>query len=165
MSGINNGVFLLLNIWKKRELVASQSVAFYFQRTKVCYPVLNWLVQFEVLIYHISDNKLLIYAISTNYTKLGHFHKFIHRKYLQIFIKHVINNVDDTLAYLLIPWSRVLVEKLIVFQLVKKLSAFYGTRMFIATFTSARHLSVSGARPIQSMPLMPLREYPYYCPI
>ena len=69
------------------------------------------------------------------------------------------------LTYLLTPWSTVLLEKLTFYQLVKKLSAFYGTRMFIATFTSARHLSVSGARSIQSMPFMPLREYPYYRPI
>ena len=58
-------------------------------------------VQIEVLTYYISDNKLLIYAISTDYTKLGHFHKFIHRKYSQILLKHGISNVDDTLAYLL----------------------------------------------------------------
>ena len=45
------------------------------------------------------------------------------------------------LAYLLAPWSRVLLEKLIGFQLVKKFPAFYGTRKFITAFTSARHLS------------------------
>jgi len=32
-----------------------------------------------------------------------------------------------------------------------KFSAFYGTRTFIAAFTSARHLSLSRARSIQSM--------------
>ena len=52
----------------------------------ICYPALNWLVRFEVLIYQISYNKLLIYAISTNYTKLGHIHKFIQRKYSQIYL-------------------------------------------------------------------------------
>ena len=44
--------------------------------------------------------------------------------------------------YLFTPWSRVL-EKLIGSELVKKFLAFYGTRRFITTFTSARHLSVS----------------------
>jgi len=34
------------------------------------------------------------------------------------------------LTYLLTPWSRVLLEKLTGLQLVKKFSAFYGTRRF-----------------------------------
>ena len=40
------------------------------------------------------------------------------------------------LTYLLTTWSRVLLEKLTGFQLVKKLAAFYGTRRFIAAFKS-----------------------------
>ena len=49
--------------------------------------------------------------------------------------------------YLLTPWSRVLLEKLTGFQLVKKFPAFYGTRTFITAVTSAppRHLSLSWA--------------------
>ena len=39
------------------------------------------------------------------------------------------------------------------FQLVKKFSIFYGTRRFITAFTSARHLSISWASSIQSIPL------------
>ena len=46
-------------------------------------------------------------------------------------------------TYLLTPWSRVLLEKLTDFQLVKKFHAFYGTRRFITDVTSARHLSLS----------------------
>ena len=46
-------------------------------------------------------------------------------------------------TYLLTPWSRILLEKLIGVQLVKKFLAFYGTRRFITAFTSARHLSLS----------------------
>ena len=46
-------------------------------------------------------------------------------------------------TYLLTSWSRVLLEKLTGFQTVKKFSAFYGIRMFITTFTTARHLSLS----------------------
>jgi hypothetical protein len=45
--------------------------------------------------------------------------------------------------YQLIPWSRVLLEKLTDTQLVKKLPAFYGTERFITVFTSVRHLSLS----------------------
>jgi len=47
------------------------------------------------------------------------------------------------LTYILTPWSGVLLEKLIGFQLVKKFSAFYGTRKFITAVTCARHLSLS----------------------
>jgi hypothetical protein len=43
----------------------------------------------------------------------------------------------------LTPWSRVLPEKLVVLQLNKKFLAFYGTRRFITTFTTACHLSLS----------------------
>ena len=46
-------------------------------------------------------------------------------------------------TYLLTPWNRVLLEKVTGFQLVKKFRAFYGTRKFNTTFTSARHLSLS----------------------
>ena len=38
--------------------------------------------------------------------------------------------------------NRVLLEKLTSFQLVKKFTAFYGTRRFITTFTTARHLFI-----------------------
>ena len=59
-------------------------------------------------------------------------------------------------TYLLTPWSRVLLEKLTGFQLVKKFPAFYGTRRFIAAFTSACHLSLSWAISIQSIPPHPI---------
>jgi len=35
------------------------------------------------------------------------------------------------------PWNKVLLEKLTGLQLVKKFSAFYGTRRFITAFTIA----------------------------
>ena len=56
------------------------------------------------------------------------------------------------LMYLFTPWSAVLPEKLTVCQPVKKFPAFYGTRRFITTSKSARHLSLSWASSIQSMP-------------
>ena len=54
-----------------------------------------------------------------------------------------------------IAWSRVLLEKLIVPQQIKKFPATYGNQRFITTFTSARHLSLSWARSIQSIPSHP----------
>jgi len=55
---------------------------------------------------------------------------------------------------LLTPWRKVF-EKLTGFQLVKKFPAFYGTRRFITSVTSARHLSLSPASSIQSTPPHP----------
>jgi hypothetical protein len=51
----------------------------------------------------------------------------------------------------LILWSRVLVEKLKRPQPTTKFPKFYGTRRFITAFTTARHLSLSWARSIQSV--------------
>ena len=63
----------------------------------------------------------------------------------------VFNLLTYLLTYLLTPWCRVLIEKLTGLQLVKKFPAFHGTRRFITALTSVRHLSLSWARPIQSM--------------
>ena len=55
------------------------------------------------------------------------------------------------ITYLLTPWCRVLLEKLNGLQLVKKFSAFHGTRRFITALTSVRRLSLPWASPIQSI--------------
>jgi len=53
------------------------------------------------------------------------------------------------------PRSTVLPERLTGLQPVKKFPAFYGTRRFITACTSARHLSLSWASSIQSIPSHP----------
>ena len=45
------------------------------------------------------------------------------------------------LTYLLTPWSRVLLENLTHFQVVKKFPIYYWSRRFITAFTSDCHLS------------------------
>jgi len=51
------------------------------------------------------------------------------------------DNINAKLeTYLRTLWSWVLLEKLTSLQLGKKFPAFYGTRRFITTFASARHL-------------------------
>ena len=60
------------------------------------------------------------------------------------------SRTSNALTYLLIPRSRVLLEKLTGLQLVKKFPIFYGTWRFITAFESARHLSLSWASLIQS---------------
>ena len=59
------------------------------------------------------------------------------------------------LTYLLHGASRVVLEKLTGFAAIKKFPAFYGTRKFITVLTSARHLSLSWANPIQSSQPLP----------
>ena len=53
------------------------------------------------------------------------------------------------LAWLLTPWSRVLLDKLTGFP------AFYGTRRFITALTSAHHPSLSWVSSIQLIPPYP----------
>jgi hypothetical protein len=62
------------------------------------------------------------------------------------------NIIYITAPYLLIPYSRALLEKLTGLQLVKNFPAFYGNRKFITTIKCARNLSLSWATSIQSMP-------------
>ena len=58
-------------------------------------------------------------------------------------------------TYLLTPSSTVPLQKLTGSQLVKKLPAIHGTRRFITSFTTARHLFLSRASSIQSIPPHP----------
>jgi len=59
------------------------------------------------------------------------------------------------LTHLPTPNSTVLLEKLADSQLVKNFPTFYWSRMFIPTFTHARHLSLTWVISIQDMPLHP----------
>jgi len=68
----------------------------------------------------------------------------------------------ETMSKTNCAWSRVLLKKLTVTQLVKKFSTFYGTWWFITMFTRACCWSLSWVRCIQSTPLHPvsLRSIP-----
>jgi hypothetical protein len=70
-----------------------------------------------------------------------------------LFTYWLIYSLICLLTYLLNPWSRIILEKLTGPQLVKKFPAFYATRRFITAFTTARQLSLTSARSIQSTPL------------
>ena len=61
-------------------------------------------------------------------------------------VSQLVNKVPTNLL-----WYRVLLDKLTGLQLVKKFSAFHGTRKFITALRSVRHLSLSWASPIQSI--------------
>jgi hypothetical protein len=62
---------------------------------------------------------------------------------------HTDSEVDKTY---LVPYSGVLLGKLLVSHLVKNLFAFYGTRMVINVFTTARHVPLFSTRRVQSTP-------------
>jgi hypothetical protein len=71
------------------------------------------------------------------------------------------------LTYLITPWFRVPLKKLTSLQLVKKFPAFYGTRRFITTFTSAATCPYPKPDQSNPYPQVPLPEDPslYYPPI
>ena len=89
---------------------------------------------------------LLHYAVCIRWTCLGFHVK--RRSTYSYFLTNLI-------SYILNPWSRVFLVKLTVSQPVKNFPAFYATRRFITAFTSARHLSLSQASSIQSIPTHP----------
>jgi hypothetical protein len=55
---------------------------------------------------------------------------------------HFVEN-ESEIVYLTYLLHGAVIEKLTGSQLVKKFPAFYGTRMFITAFTTARHLTLS----------------------
>jgi len=67
--------------------------------------------------------------------------------------EHLLQHI--TTYYLLIQWSRVLLEKLTGFQLIKKFPTFYGTQRFTTAVTSVHHLSLFSASSNQSIPPHP----------
>jgi hypothetical protein len=98
------------------------------QTTLTCYAqgTLGSNIRARVLAAHVTGTvtaDLIICAVShsTRYTPYCMAQKFQH----------------------LTPRSRDLPEKITGPQLVRKFSAFYGTRSFISAFTTARYLSVS----------------------
>ena len=76
-----------------------------------------------------------------------------HQKYCFVCLFVSLSGYRDIyrfFTFLLTPCSRVLLEKLIVSQLLKKSTAFYGTRRFIAALAIARYLYLSWNRSAQS---------------
>jgi hypothetical protein len=71
--------------------------------------------------------------------------RFMLRYPKNIKINLVIHN-----TWILTPWSRVLLEKLTGSAASQEIPRIYGTRKFITILTSARHLTLSWARSIQS---------------
>jgi len=103
----------------------------------------------------------------TNKYKHTYMRTYYARKTLQFVNKHskATINTDiwnffflqftNLLTNFITPWSRVLLQKLIGSQLVKKFPTFYGTRRFTTAFTSSRHLSLSWTSSTQSMSPFP----------
>ena len=64
------------------------------------------------------------------------------------------------LSYKITPWSRVLLEKLTLCQLVNNLPTFYWAQIFITAFTSAHQLSLTWASSVQSISHIAIPEDP-----
>ena len=62
---------------------------------------------------------------------------------------------NQSITYLLTPWSRVLLENLTGSAASQEIPRIFGTRRFLTVPTSARHLSLSWANSIQSPQLPP----------
>ena len=92
--------------------------------------------------------KTYTYSHSLTYL-LTYVLSYLHTYLLTYLLTYVLSYLR---TYLLTAWSRALLEKLTGLQLVKKFPAFYGTRRFITALTSVRHLSLSWASSIQSIP-------------
>ena len=95
---------------------------------------------------NIHDQDIFIIHLFYNNTPSAYVARF------EVIITILLQIEVSLLPCLLAPWSRFLLEEVTGFQLVKKFSSFYGTRRFITAFTSARHLSLSWASSIQSVP-------------
>ena len=72
---------------------------------------------------------------------------------LQLYVFQRLSQRKTLVANKLTQWSKDLLKKLTVPQLVKEFPAVNGTREFIAAFTRARDRSLSRVRSIQSTPL------------
>jgi hypothetical protein len=87
---------------------------------------------------------LLTYLLTLLTYKLTYLLYFTYKlTYLLALLTYFILITYLLTSYLLNPWIRVLLKKLIGLQLIKKFLAFYGKRRFITAFTSGRHLFLS----------------------
>jgi hypothetical protein len=125
-------------MFRKNESNKSQIITFHKNKLFALNDVNIKSRSWEMSLHNIS--KPTAWCISNSF-KIMFWYSFLNHRltYLLTYLR----------TYLLTPWSRVLLEKLIGSQLVKKFPVFYGTRRFIATFTSVRHLSLTWATSIQ----------------
>jgi hypothetical protein len=63
----------------------------------------------------------------------------------------------------LIPWSRVVLEKLVVIKVVKNFPKFCGNWSFVTVFTGTQQMFLYWSRWIQSMPSHPLSFKIHLC--
>ena len=92
----------------------------------------------------------LFWGIGTHYPVLQHnlwdniCRVKLYLKNLNLFLGYNSQTIHNSfIPYLLTLLSRVLLEKVTGYKLVKEFPAFYETRMFITAFTYARHLSLT----------------------
>jgi hypothetical protein len=101
---------------------------------------------------HTAITYLLTYLLTSLLTYLlTFFLPSLHTYFLISLLTYFLTYLFTYLfTYLLTPWGRVHLEKLTGFATSQEIPRIYGTRKFITVLASARHLSLSWARSIQS---------------
>ena len=107
----------------------------------------HYIILYYIILYYI----ILYYLLTPCSTVLDIILYYIILYYIILYYIILYYIILYYIIYLLTPFSTVLLEKLTGLQLVKKFPSSYGTRRFITSFTSARHLSLSWASPIHSI--------------
>jgi hypothetical protein len=150
--------------WEANRFAASREIPRILWNRKVHYPnhkcpllvsILNQLN--PVHIPHLTSLRYIL--IVSSHLRLGlpsglfpsGFHTSILHK---PFLTTIGATCPAHLIHVLTPWKRVQPKKLTGLQLLTKFPAFYGTRKFITALTNDRHLSLSWAIWIQSIPLI-----------
>ena len=101
---------------------------------------------------HLINRDALQWTIKVIWLQAGCNKPAMHRSldYCRVLSYCILLATGTTVTFT--PHSRVLLEKLPVSQLVNKFLSFYGNQRFITAITNARHLSLSWASSIQSIP-------------
>ena len=88
-----------------------------------------------------------VYRYVGTKSSAGHIASLLTVEVMQVFFKDRLGFQRDLLTYLLTylltPWSRILLEKLIGSAAIQEIPRLFGTRRFLTVPTSARHLSLS----------------------
>jgi hypothetical protein len=109
----------------------------------------------KIEFYYIYKKEIVVQIYATQSIDLVKFYNFNFKysSWISCTCKGTRKKMHASMQYnQLTPWSRVLLGKLPVAQLLKNFPTFYRTRRFVTVFTRALHWSLSWARSIQSIP-------------
>jgi hypothetical protein len=123
-------------------------------RARIRCSTLTWFLNSSILQHRVNMQQLLCNFIKEKISQ-RHCQKIVCLIYIDCAnFKRNISDIQPT--NWLTPWSRDLLEKLTVTELVKKLPASYGTRRFVTAYTRACHWSLAHVKRIQSTNFHPI---------